>query len=212
MVFYPNQIFRFFEMYVLIFSFFDVDVVHGSVTFVLDHSVAGGHSEEGLILRSFEWLYVFWLKRKLGKCVLLVLVVLKVVEGFFFINFSVVKEEIERRLADWDDLLKNVPEDSFGEGSSSKRARVTPSSIVVQKLNKLGQVQLLVFIGILLLSLKHLFQECIMVICKTIHSKFEIIWNSTENETQNTICELRFVFLILRVHVFWFKCMNDMHL
>lgn len=211
MVFYPNQIFRFFEMYVLIFSFFDVDVVHGSVTFVLDHSVAGGDSEEGLILRSLEWLDVFGLKRKLGKGVLFVLFVLEVVESFFLINFSVVEEEIECRLADWDDLLENVPEDAFGERSSCERARVTPSSIVVQKLNKLGQVQLLVLIGILLLSLKHLFQEYIMVIRKTIHSKFEIIRNSTENETQDTISELRFVFLILRIHVFWFKCMNDMH-
>lgn len=79
----------------LLVSFFDVDVVDGSVALILHNSVACGNSEESLALLVLERLHLLGLDGELGEGLLLVLLVGKLVEDFALLNFSVVEEEVK---------------------------------------------------------------------------------------------------------------------
>jgi hypothetical protein len=90
-----------------------VNFVDWSVVLILDHSVAEGESEEGLALLVLVWLNV-------GGLVLSELGVLNLLqvagegcEDLGLLDLSVLEEQIEGGLSDWDDLLDHIPEDAL---------------------------------------------------------------------------------------------------
>ena len=120
-----------------------IDVINWSVTLVLYNSVASGNSEIGLTVLSIEWLHLLWLDRQFGIDFLLLLLVLEFVKYLRLLHFSVIKEQVKSRLADWDYVFHNIPQNTFREWCSCQRASVSPSAVVPQLLNELGQVELL---------------------------------------------------------------------
>jgi hypothetical protein len=182
-----------------------VDVVDWSVVLLLDNSVAESETEDGLASVVVEWLDVLWLVLSHLGSLLLGFLAWELSEHFGLLDLLVLQELVQGRLSDWDDLLDHVPEDTLGERRGGERSWVGPSSVEVEGLHELGQVKLLTdSIG------KHGAEETIMVIINSVVGE-EVIFDSTEEEAQDTVGELRLVGSV-SADILWLKGMNDVHL
>lgn len=76
----------------------NIDVVDWPISGILDHSVAGRHSEEGFTAFADPGLYILRLDGQFGHNFILFLVTFEVVEDLLFFNLSVFQEHIQCRL------------------------------------------------------------------------------------------------------------------
>jgi len=76
-------------------SWVDVNVVDGSVTLVLDNSIAGGDSEEVFTLFGLERLHLIGLDGEFGGDFILLLLVFKFIEDGALLDVSVIEEHVK---------------------------------------------------------------------------------------------------------------------
>lgn len=76
-------------------SWVDVNVVDGSITLVLDNSIAGGDSEEVFTLFGLERLHLIWLDGEFGGDFILLLLVFKFIEDGALLDVSVIEEHVK---------------------------------------------------------------------------------------------------------------------
>lgn len=110
-------------------SVFHIDVVYSSVANVLNDSVACSNSEECFFLVVCPWLHVGRLDRQLGHNFLLLLFIFELIKELGLLKFSVLEEQVKGRLTEWNNVLNDVPKNTFREWSSGERACVSPSSV-----------------------------------------------------------------------------------
>lgn len=104
-------------------------------------------------------------------------------------------------------MLKNVPKDTLGEWSCREGASVCPSSVELKQCDKLGEIQWWTLVTVLGLGFfKHLSHVSVMEIRTSVKTEWEIIWNSLEQEAQNTMAKLGLIFAS------WLKSVDNMHL
>lgn len=182
-------------------------MVNRSVPLILHHSVAKCESEERL---AFTVRVGFRIERPY--CVpdvdfFLFLVIPKLLANLFLFDFSVLCEKIKSWLPDRNSLLDHVPENTLREWGSCQGALVSPSSVVIEKANKFGQVQFL-FLEVTFLLSKHVSQEFIVIIVYLIlFEKF--FFDSFEQKAQNSMWKLRFV--LGKLIDAWVQFMHNMH-
>jgi len=92
---------------------FGVNEVYGSVTLVLDDSVANSEPEEGLALVVHVRLDVVWLSISQHLHFFSGGLIWEWCNYLGLLDLFVFEEFIESCLSDWDYLLNNVPEDTF---------------------------------------------------------------------------------------------------
>ena len=124
----------------------------------------------------------------------------------FLFNLSKSIEFIESGLSDRNYLFYNVPEDTLSAWNSSQGSLVRPSSVEVQKLNELSQVEFwsLEDLSWVSQSELHVLSFCSSQACEEFVMKVGIthwvvflsqaevgVWHDLEEETQNTVAELR---------------------
>jgi len=113
------------------------------------------------------------------------------IENLLLLNPSVIEEHIESALAKWNDMLKNIPEDALREWSGGQRARVSPSSVVLQQLDEFGEVDLF---GLSYLAghgvHEHLFHVPVVEVGAAVKGEWEIVRHGFEEETENGVAEV----------------------
>jgi hypothetical protein len=122
------------------------------------------------------------------------------------LNFSKVIKFIESCLSDRDHLFYNIPKDAFGAWNSGQRPLVSPSSVELQQLHKLSQVQRfsfskrqvvsLMMLSTLKLRVSKISQELVMEVKVYLwlvlpHIGKVGVWHHFEQEAQDTVAELR---------------------
>lgn len=120
--------------------------------------------------------------------------------GFFNLSEGVVL--VHGRLSDWDDLFDDVPEDSLGARDGGQRSRVSPSSVELENFNEFLEVEVVASTSahshVFGLSGCELRQESVVVLdikrkAHLLDSVEEGLWNNLEEESQNTVAELRWL-------------------
>jgi hypothetical protein len=112
------------------------------------------------------------------------------IEEFTLLNLSVLEEHIESGLAEWNDVLKNIPEDALGEWSGGQGACVSPSSVVLQQLDEFGEVNLFgLSLGTGPGVIEHLSHVPVMEVGAAVKGEWEIVGHGFEEEAENTVAE-----------------------
>ena len=114
------------------YSGLHVNVINRSITLVLNHSVAGGYPEVAVTVLRIQWLHLVWLDGQFGRHLILFFLICEMVERLFLFDLSECKEQIQSRLPQGNDMLKNIPKDTFRERCGRQRAGVGPSSVLSQ--------------------------------------------------------------------------------
>ena len=81
-----------------------IDVVDRSIAIILDNPVTSSHSKEAFVF-GVERLHLLGLNRQFGCHLIFNIFVIKLVKDRFFLDFPVVEEKVEGRLADWNHVL-----------------------------------------------------------------------------------------------------------
>jgi len=122
--------------------------------------------------------------------------VLKAVEALSVLNLLEGDKLIERLLADRNDLLEHVPENSFTERRSRQRALVGPSLLILELHDEGGEVQLheghVVVVVAVFVILSQLEKE--PVVCVRVLLEVRV-GNDLEEEAEHSVGELRATFI-----------------
>ena len=108
------------------------------------------------------------------------------------LNLLVLSEGVESALSDGNHLLNDVPEDALAERSGGEATWVTPSSVEVEHVNELGEVDQLGD-AVLTVVLNHLPQELVVEVIDDLEI---FIRDDLEQEAEDTVGELRATLLI----------------
>ena len=173
-----------------------IDTVDGSLALVLYGPVANSRSEQSLFVASAGDA----VRRDTGLDLVSVVLVLgldalEAVEALFLLNLLESDKLIERLLADWNDLLEHVPENSFTERRGRQRALVGPSLLVLELHDEGGEVQphechvaVVVTVFVILSQLEKEPVVCVRVLLEV------RVGNDLEEETEHSVGELRATF------------------
>jgi len=182
-------------------------MVNWSVVLVLDLSVANGNSHELVSVDVVALHAVVMGGFGHGPSVDLSLVGNELGGRDLLGDLSELDELIASGLSDWDDLLNNVPHDSFGHWGGGEGTLVGESSVEVNGVDKLGQIKagflsggqftvgIIGALGWLVLDffqfflINELSQKFIMVALGLVLIE-PSIWHDLEEESEDTVAEL----------------------
>ena len=167
----------------------------------MDLSVASGDSHEGVsifLLASLAfWDVLFQLFEELES---LVVAGGNLVGKLLLFDASQTGIHIEGRLSDWNDILDDVPEDTFVAWSGGQRALVSPSLIEVDSGDELLKIKLESTVSLV----AELDEEVVVPIdlglwVSGVHFFKVLFWHDLEEETEDTSSELTIIMLSLVV-------------
>ena len=98
------------SIYINLNSFpINIDVIHWSITLILNNSIACSNSEKAVAISGVVWFHLIWLNGQFSSNFILLLLVFKFIDDRIGFNSSVIKEHVESALSDWDHVFQDIP-------------------------------------------------------------------------------------------------------